>query len=508
MPNAQVRPIGAAKSAVAGVEIDPPLPHNLDAERCVLGAVLVDGSLDARPSDGSALDRAPALAPEDFFAEAHRVIFRRMLELAAAGQPIDAITLVERLRRHGELELAGGVAAIAALGDGIPRVMHLEHYVGIVREKSQLRRLIHAAHEMQQCAFDAEEPPFAILGRARLALAELDTQQDSAEIFDNWEEFQNAKPLRALIDGFLWADVANAIGGLSTEGKTLILLATVKALLSGRPLFGHFRVAEPLERCVYLIPECARGPFWSRLRLFGLEDYVKSGRLLVRTLTKGPRVELDDPRLLRSVRDASVTIDTAVRYAEGDESSATDTAHGLAASVFGLLSAGAACVHIAQHSPKSFARERFISLENCLRGSGDFGAFVGAGFGIRQIDKLQNIIHLEDIKPRDSEPAEPFQIIGRPWIDREGDFRMHRAPGTCGRLADYLDEVAGQNRGGPSEAAKEAKAANLELLRNWLCEDPNQSSEEMAARFREHDVELSPITIRRYKQQLRNRRPL
>ena len=79
--------------------------------------------------------------------------------------------------------------------------------------------------------------------------------------------------------------------------------------------------------------------------------------------------------------------------------------------------------------PKSFAKDNYISLENVLRGSGDFGAFVGAGFGIRQIDKIQNVIHVETIKARDSEPAEPFQIIGRPWIDQEGDFHMHRMPG-------------------------------------------------------------------------------
>lgn len=396
------------------------------------------------------------------------------------------------------------MAALAQLGDGLPRILHLNHYIRIVQEKSKLRRLIHAAQDIQQRALDASEEPYAILGQARLALAELDSRQDSAEIFDNWEEFQNARPLRALIEGFLWADVANAIGGLSTEGKTLILLATVKALLSGRPLFGHFPVAEPLDRCIYLIPECARGPFWSRIRLFGLEDYVKSGRLLVRTLTKGPRVELDDPRLLASVRDASVTIDTAVRYAEGDESSATDTAKGLAASVFGLLSSGAACVHIAQHSPKSFAKERFISLENCLRGSGDFGAFVGAGFGIRQIDKMQNIIHLEDIKPRDSEPAEPFQIVGRPWIDREGDFRLHRAPGACGRLADYLDAMPGMNRGGGAPAEeRDAKTRNKELLQQWLAADPHLTTDTLVERFRLQGIALNASTVRGYKRMLR-----
>jgi hypothetical protein len=312
-----------------------------------------------------------------------------------------------------------------------------------------------------------------------LALCQLANQQDEADsIFDTWAEFQNAKPLRALIERFLWADVANVIGGLATHGKTLILLATVKALLSGKPLFSHFRVVEPLDRVIYLIPECARSPFLHRAKLFGLEPYLEDGRLLVRTLTKGPLVDLDDARLLRHVRDAAVHIDTAVRFIAGDESSASDTSQNFATDIFGLLSAGAACVQIAQHSPKSFAKDNYVSLENVLRGSGDFGALIGSGFGLRQVDAIQNIIHLEDIKARDSEPSPPFQIIGRPWIDKEGDFRIHREPGQCGPLADYLDEIPGRNRGGAPEHAQEAKKANLALLRAWLKEDPNQSSDE------------------------------
>jgi hypothetical protein len=199
-------------------------------------------------------------------------------------------------------------------------------------------------------------------------------------------------------------------------------------------------------------------------------------------LNKGPRIDLDDPRLLRHVRDAAVMIDTGTRFGEGDENSASEVANGLASDIFGLLSAGAACVSIAHHSPKSFAKDNFISLENVPRGSGDFGAFVGAGFGIRQIDKIRNVIHVETIKARDSEPSEPFQIIGRPWIDQEGDFRMHRIPGQCGKLAEYLDTT--KSKGGANDATRESRATNKELLQHWLRDDINQSSERLADRFK------------------------
>lgn len=475
-------------------DAEPPLPHNSDAERAALGAVLLDNAVL-----NTAMENLKA---EDFFHDAHRRIFNHMIQLGSAQEPIDLVTLTDHLNLTGELEACGGAAYISQLVDGVPRVSNLEHYARIIKDKAVLRRLIHASSRIQETAMQGGEDALTILDRARLELAQLDAQQDATDIFDTWEEFQNAKPLRAIIDNFLYADVANVVGGLSGEGKTLILLACAKAELTHKPLFGYFPVLEPPDRCIYLIPECARSPFFHRIRLFRLEEFLQNGRLLVRTLTKGRPIPLDDSRLLRVVKDASVKIDTAIRYAEGDESSATDTSRGLATAIFGLLTAGALCVQVAQHSPKDFTKANYISLENCLRGSGDFGAFVGAGFGIRQIDKAQNVIFLSDIKPRDSEPAPPFQIIGRPYIDQEGDFRIHRPPGMAGKLSDFLEQG---NRGGAGFEARETRAAKLELLREWIASDPNQTSDQLSARFKAAGFDVSAVTVRKYRQELTER---
>jgi len=193
-----------------------------------------------------------------------------------------------------------------------------------------------------------------------------------------------------------------------------------------------------------------------------------------------------------------------VRFAEGDESSATDVANGLATDIFGLLAAGAACTHVAQHSPKNFAKDNYISLENCLRGSGDFGAFVGTGFGIRQVDKDLNVIHLEDIKPRDSDLLPPFQVIGRPEIGRsyiaeEGDFRMHRLPGMCGKLAEYIET---RNKGGAPVEEQQTRAANLELLRRFLSENPRETSSQLSQRFHSVGIKLGDSAVRKYRKEL------
>ena len=99
--------------ATADTSIERPLPHNLEAERSILGAVLLDNhSLNA------AVEK---LRSEDFFLPQHRQIFQRMIQLAEHQQAIDVVTLMDDLARRGELDSAGGVAYLSQLADGLPR---------------------------------------------------------------------------------------------------------------------------------------------------------------------------------------------------------------------------------------------------------------------------------------------------------------------------------------------------------------------------------------------------
>ena len=147
--------------------LERPLPNNLDAERSVLGAVLLDNN---------ALNAAiENLRPEDFFLDQHRRVFLQMIALSEAQQAIDLITLTEELHRHGELESAGGAPYLASLADGMPSVSNIEHYARIVKEKALLRNLIHATHNIQQRAFEGEDGADAVLDNAEssiFALAE------------------------------------------------------------------------------------------------------------------------------------------------------------------------------------------------------------------------------------------------------------------------------------------------------------------------------------------------
>jgi len=130
------------------VAIERPLPSSLEAERGILGAVLLDNQ-----SLHAALE---TLRTDDFFSDHHRRIFDGMIELAEGSKAIDLLTLSEELRRKGELESAGGAAYLASLVDGVPRISNVPHYVRIVKEKSLLRHLVHTAHSIEQRALEAE----------------------------------------------------------------------------------------------------------------------------------------------------------------------------------------------------------------------------------------------------------------------------------------------------------------------------------------------------------------
>src|SRR6516165_6701791 len=142
--------------------VERTLPHNLEAERSVLGAILLHN--DAFNLAAEVIDAG------DFFREAHRRIFNKMVALTERGDAIDLVTLKEELGRSGDLEEVGGLAYIAALVDGVPRATNVEHYARIIKEKATLRSLIFSANRILSTAYDAEEEADLILDQAEHAI--------------------------------------------------------------------------------------------------------------------------------------------------------------------------------------------------------------------------------------------------------------------------------------------------------------------------------------------------
>src|SRR5580765_533697 len=131
------------------------LPHNLEAERSVLGAILLHN--DAFNLAAEVIDS------KDFFRDAHRRIFDKMVKLSERGDAIVLVTLKEELGRSAELDEVGGPAYITALVDGVPRSTNVEHYARIIKEKATLRQLISEAGKEADVILDqAEHAIFAI----------------------------------------------------------------------------------------------------------------------------------------------------------------------------------------------------------------------------------------------------------------------------------------------------------------------------------------------------------
>src|SRR5881396_2708862 len=173
------------------------LPSNLEAERWILGAILLD--------DKAMFPVQEILRKDDFYLESHRKIYEKMNDLTAAGRAIDLITLMDELRRSNDVERTGGAAYLASLTDGLPRSANVEYYAQIVKEKATLRRLIGITNDLMLRSYQNEESPQEILEDAERMMFELAGQQFRtgfssieplvSDVFKHIEEVANRKSL-------------------------------------------------------------------------------------------------------------------------------------------------------------------------------------------------------------------------------------------------------------------------------------------------------------------------
>ncbi len=208
----------------AEATLERPMPQNLDAERSILGAILLDNhALNAAIEN---------IKPEDFFLEQHRRVFNQMIALGESQQAIDLVTLTESLHRVGELEASGGAPYLAALADGMPRVSNVEHYARIVREKALLRNLIHATHNIQLRALEGEDGADTILDNAESSIFALAEDRVKAGLIpvkdivrDNFERleriFREGKSITGVSTGYMELD--KLLSGL--QPSELLILA-------------------------------------------------------------------------------------------------------------------------------------------------------------------------------------------------------------------------------------------------------------------------------------------
>jgi hypothetical protein len=313
--NPEGAPSSAKIRSIASAVEERGLPSNLDAERFVLGSILVDDSK---------FGEVATLEPADFELERHVQIFRCMRALQSRGEHIDRITVVEELVRRGELG-PDGINYLNSLEDGMPQIPHIDSYARIVKNKSTLRRSIYAARKLaDRCVLETEDPAEILAGHITeidVLRAACSSQGTIRRIEDLESIFANRAPVAYHIKPELPEKAVVCLTGDSESGKTTLACAWAREVLTrGHAVLILDRDKNPRDRIC------------ERLERLG----IRSDGDLLRIWDCEQRGEVPQPnapividwvkRMVAAGHAPLVIVDSLVSFFEGneDENSAVD----------------------------------------------------------------------------------------------------------------------------------------------------------------------------------------
>lgn len=228
-------------------------PHNIEAEQSMLGSLFIDRDAIIRIAD--------TVRPEDFYLDTHRRVYEAMLDLFRRREPIDILSLANRLEERNELEMIGGRGMLATLANTVPTASNVTSYARIVQKKATLRRLLNAAQEITGLGFEEQEDVEVLLDKAEqklFAVSQNYLQQAFVPIgsvledaFERIDELHREKgKLRGIPTGY--RDLDSLLAGL--QKSDLLILAA-------RPSVGKTSFALDLARQVAVKSRVAVGLF-------------------------------------------------------------------------------------------------------------------------------------------------------------------------------------------------------------------------------------------------------
>lgn len=148
-------------------------PQNIEAEQAVLGAMLIKKE--------AVIEATEILHPEDFYRDAHRVVFEAIQEVFQHDSAVDMITVTEQLKKTDKLDKAGGVAGVTALANAVPTAANVVYHAKIVREKAKLRELINAGAEITDWAFGDSDDVDTVMDRAEKRILDVTARENSSD---------------------------------------------------------------------------------------------------------------------------------------------------------------------------------------------------------------------------------------------------------------------------------------------------------------------------------------
>lgn len=224
-----------------------PLPNSSDAERAILGAIILDNALISQAIE--------LLKPEDFYVPPHRRVFLAMIGLFEHGSEINPILIAEELRREGEVESVGGLSFISNLTYGLPNFANIAHYAKLVCDKSLLRQYAKECFRSAGEALEEEDEPHIIQERHSQWLSALHSHYGGKErgtrLFTErgmgeWLASAATKPVPRRLFGEFWAEGELAILFADTgAGKSALAMQEADSICTGNSIAGFAMEAAP-----------------------------------------------------------------------------------------------------------------------------------------------------------------------------------------------------------------------------------------------------------------------
>ena len=228
------------KESVPDLKLEQGLPANVDAERTILGSVLIDN--EALKEITISLDL------DDFSLDSHKRIWLRMADLYTAGRPIDIVTLAAELRKHKEVEAIGGIAYLASLTEGLPRRPVIDAYIRIVADKSIARSIMQIGTAIIERAADQSESAVQTLNVLEAQLVALKDRsrvlsrtRNPEPFFVGFRSFMASAPdsTEWTVDGLIQKDGNGLILGDPGTSKSLAVFDLALHLVGGVAWFHH-----------------------------------------------------------------------------------------------------------------------------------------------------------------------------------------------------------------------------------------------------------------------------
>lgn len=448
----------------ARAALDKPLPQNLDAERAVLGSILLD-------------NKALALAVKhitsgDFYSTTNQKIFRRMLQMAESGNPIDILTLHDALQASNELQDAQEVAYIAALPDGIPAVSNIEQYASIIRQKATQRRVIHAGYKLYEEALQPNADVAALLGKIR-GLVNTENPEPMKVVGGNGHLSYD------LMD-FLKAEFPvpeHLVEGLIPRGGTVLIVAlphrmkswfttalALGASSAGNILGGKLEVKKPVRTLLIQVEDFPGVLQW---RVRQLVPYMNCDPKNVRII---PRCGLNLPdekwyqQLLKETTEFQadhVIMDVVRRIFRGDINSPQDTANFLE-HIDRLREATDCAVTLVHHENKKDAE-----IMQASAGSYNLPGWANVMIQFKRKTQEGHITHVEiEVDNKLAQSPEPMRMVLN--LASEEPIRLENVEDSTG-MTDARDQLGQEwTVRDLAEVLGVVKSNALRRLKKWM----------------------------------------